>query len=142
MCLGMLLGIYFWYGVVLNGRQGSLLDGLGLESAYLWHNCFGSATTDKMTHQSWNLLNDYNWNCPTHTLDLHEVDELWGFCNCSCDGPESSFGSTNLKSGHICCILCIGTSFQGIGIPVHEWSHHICYSSQASCVFFYCHMVS
>ena len=60
-----------------------------------------------------------------------------GFCNCSCDVPESSFGSINLRSGHICCRLCIGTSLQGIGIPMHEWSHCIYYSSQASYVFFY-----
>ena len=60
MCLAMLTGTYFWCAVALIGRQGSLLDGWGLESASLQHDCFGSATTGKMTHQSWNLLNDFD----------------------------------------------------------------------------------
>ena len=91
MCLVMLTGTHFWCDVVLVGRQGSLLDGQGLESAYLQHDCFGSATADKMTHQSWNLLNDCDWNCLEHTLILHEVDVLWGFCDCSCGAlPEFS----------------------------------------------------
>ena len=93
MCLIMVTGTYFWYGAVSIGRQGLLLYGWGLESAYLQHDCFGSATVGKMTHQSWNLLNDCDWNCLAHTLVLHEVGVLWGFYDCSCDAPESSFGS-------------------------------------------------
>ena len=138
----MLAGTYFWYDVVSSGRQGSLLDGQGVESAYLQHDCFGSTTVGKRTHQSWTPQNDCDWNCLVHTLGLHEVGALWGFCDCSYDTPESSFGSINWKSGHICCRLCTGTSLWGIGIPVHEWSCHIYYSSQASYVSFYCHMVS
>ena len=142
MCLVMLAGTYFWCDAVSISRQGSLLDEQGLGSAYLQHDCFGSTTVGKMIHQSWNLLNDCDWNCLAHTMGLYEVGMLWGFCNCSCDAPESSFDSINLKIGCICCILCIGTSFHSIGIPVCEWSHHIYYSSQASYVFFYCYKVS
>ena len=142
MCLGMLAGKYFWYDAVSSGRQGSLLDGQGLESAYLQHDCFGSVTADKMIHQSLNLLNNCDWNCFVHTLVLHEVDVLWGFCGHSCGVLESSFDSINLKSDHIFYILCIDTSLKGIGIPVHEWNHHIYYSDLASYVFFYCHKVS
>ena len=142
MCLIMLTGTYFWYDAVSNGRQGSLLDGWGLESAYFQHDYFGSATAGKMIHQSLNLLNDCDWNCPTYTLDLHEVDVLLGFCGCSCDVLESSFDSIDLKNGHICCILCICTSLQGIRIPVHEWSCHIYYNRQTFYVFFYCCKVS
>ena len=111
----MLAGTYFWYDALSISRQGSLLDGMGLESAYLQHDCFGSAAVGKMTHQNWNLLNAFDRNCLAHTLGLHEVGVLWSFCNCSCDAPESSFGSINLKNGHIYCILCIGTSLQCIG---------------------------
>ena len=110
----------------------------GLESAYLLHDCFGSATAGKLTHQSWNLLSDCDWNCLVHTLGLHEVGALWGFCDCSCDVPESS-DNINLKSGHICCTLCIGMSLQGIWTPVCEWNCHVYYNGQASYVFFYCH---
>ena len=138
----MLTGKFFWCDAVLVGRQGSLLDGQGLESAYLQHECFGSVTTGKMTHQSLNLLNNSDWNCHTHTLVLHEVDVLWGFCSCSCGVLESSFDSISLKSDHICYILCIDTSSQGIGILVHEWNKHIYYSNLASYVFFYCHKAS
>ena len=52
MCLVMLAGTYFWSDAVIISRQGWLLDGWGLESAYLQHDCFGSATEGKMTHQS------------------------------------------------------------------------------------------
>ena len=76
MCQVMLVGTYFWYDAVLVGRQGSLLDGQGLESPYLQHCCFGFVTAGKMTHQSWNLLKDCGWNCCAHTLDLHEVGAL------------------------------------------------------------------
>ena len=82
MCLVMLAGICFWCDAVLVSRQGSLLDRQGLESAYLQYDCFGSAAAGKMTHQSLNLLNDCDWNCLAHTLVLHEVDWLWGFCSC------------------------------------------------------------
>ena len=142
MCLVMLAGTYFWCDAVSICRQSLLLDGWGLEYAYPQHDCFGSATAGKITHQSWNLLNDCAWSCLVHTLGLHEVGVLWGFCDCSCDASESSFGSINLKSGCICCILCIGTSLQGIEIPVHGWNHHIYYSNQASYVFFYCCKIS
>ena len=76
MCLVVLSGIYFCCDAVLTGRQGSLLDGQGLESAYLQHGCFGFVTSGKMIHQSWNLLNDCDWNCHAHTLDPHEVGAL------------------------------------------------------------------
>ena len=138
----MLIGTCFWYDPVLVSRQGSLLDRQGLESAYLQPDCFGSVSADKMTHQSWNLLNDCNWNCHVHASVLHKVDVLWAFCGCSCGALESSFDSINMKSNHICCILCIGTFSQGIGIPVHEWNYHIYYSDLVSYVFFYCHKVS
>ena len=115
---------------------------MGFEYAYLQHYCFGSANAGKMTHQSLNLLNDSDWNCLVHTLVLHEVDVLLGFCSCSCDVVESSFDSINLKSDCICCILCIDTSSHGIGIPVHKWNHHIYYSNLASYVVFYCCKVS
>ena len=72
----MLASTCFWYDAVLVGRQGSLLDGHGLESAYLQHGCFGFVTAGKMTHQSWNLLNDCDWNCHVHTLDPHEAGVL------------------------------------------------------------------
>ena len=142
MCLVMLTDTYCWCDVVSISRQGSLVDGWGLEAAYLQHDYFGSATAGKMTHQNWNLLNDCDWNCLAHTLDLHEVGVFSGFCNCFCDVSESSFDSINLKSDCICCILCIVTSWQGIEIPVHGWNYHIYYSNQASYVFFYCHKVS
>ena len=122
--------------------QDSLLDGQGLESAYLQHDCFGSVTADKMTHQSLNLLNDCDWDCHVHTLVLHEVDVLRGFCGPCCGVLESSFDGINLKSDHICYILCIDNSSEGIGIPVHEWNHHIYYKDLVSYVFFYCHKVS
>ena len=142
MCPGVLLGTYFWYDLVSSCIQGSLLDGQGLESAYLQQNCFGLATVGKNIHQSWTPQNNCDWNCLAHSLDLHEVGALWGFCNCSCDVPESSLGSINWKSDHICCRLCTGTSSQGIGIPMHEWNHHIYYNGWASYAFFYCHKVS
>ena len=99
----MLAGTCFWCATVLVSKQGSLLDGQGLESAYLQHDCFGSVTTDKMTHWSLNLMNNCDWNCHVHTLGLHEVDVLWGFCElflwCKL---VSSFDSISLKSDHIC----------------------------------------
>ena len=131
----MLTGTCFWCDAVLVGRQGLLYDVQGLESAYLQHDCFGSVTADKVTHQSLNLWNDCDWNCHVHTLALHEAGVLWDFYGCSCGAFESSFDSINLKSDHICCILCIGTSLQDIGIPVHEWNHHTYYSDLASYVF-------
>ena len=112
MCLIVLSGIYFLYDTTSSDRQGSLLDGQGVESAYLEHDYFGPATVCKMTHQHWTLQNNCNWNCLAHTLGLHEVGVLLGFCNCSCDMPASSFSSINWKSGHICCRLCTGTSLQ------------------------------
>ena len=141
MCLAMLIGTCFWCDAVLV-CQGSLLGGQGLESAYLQHDCFGSATAGKMTHWSLNLLNDCDWNCLAHTWILHDVDVLWGFCSCSCGAHESSFDSISLKSDHICYILCTDISSQGIEIHVHELHHHICCSNLASYVFFYCHKVS
>ena len=141
MCLIMLTGTYFWYDVVSSSRQGLLLDGQGLESAYLQHDCFGPATVDKRIYQNWTPQNTCDLNCLALTLDMHEVGALWGFCNCSCDVPESSFGSINWKGGCICCRLCTGTSLWGIGIPVCEWNCHIYYSGQASYVSFYCCMV-
>ena len=142
MCPGMVLVPYFWYDAVSSGMQGSLLDGQGLESAYLQHDCFGLATVGKRIHQSWTPQNNCGWNCLLHTWDLHEVGALWGVCDCSCNAPVSSFGSINWKSDHICCRLCTGTSSWGIALPVHEWNLHIYYSSQASYVSFYCHVVS
>ena len=76
MCLVMPAGTNFWYDAVLIGRQGSLLDGWGLESANLQHDCLGSITAGKMSHQSWNLLNYCDWNCLAHKLDLHEASVL------------------------------------------------------------------
>ena len=76
MCLIVLRGTYFWYDAVSIGRHGSLLDGWGLESAYLQHDCFGSVAVGKMTHQDWNLLNDFDWNGHAHTLGLYEVGVL------------------------------------------------------------------
>ena len=134
MSLVMLAGTCFWYDVFLFSRQCSLLDGQGLESAYLQYDCFGSATADKMTHQRLNLLNNCDWMCLAHTLVLHEVDVHWDLCGCSFGALESSSDSIILKSGHMCYILCIDTSLQEIGIPVHEW---IYYSDLASYVFFY-----
>ena len=142
MCHIMLAGTYFWSNVVSSGRQGSLLDGQGLESAYLQHDCFGPATVGRRIHQSLTLFLGYNLNCLVHTLGLHVVGALWGFCDCSYAAPESSFGSINWKSVHIWCRLCTGTSLQVIGIPVHEWNHHFYYNGQASYVFFYCCMIS
>ena len=52
MCLVVLVGTYFWYDIVLVSKQGLLLDGQGLETAYLQHGCFGPATVGKRTHQS------------------------------------------------------------------------------------------
>ena len=95
-----------------------------------------------MTHQSLNPLNDCGWNCLAHTLILHEVDVLWGFCGCFCSVLESSFDSISLRSDHICYILCIDISVQGIETPVCEWNHHIYCSDLASYVFFYCLQVS
>ena len=117
MCLVMLTGTCFWCDTVLVSRQGLLLDGQSSESAYLQHDCFGSATAGKMTHQSLNLLNDCDWNCLVHTLVLHEVDVLWAFCSCSCGVLGSSFDSINLKSDHIYYILCIDISSRGIENP-------------------------
>ena len=87
----------FWCDGVLIGRQGSLLDGGGLGSAYLQHDFFGSGTAGKMTHQSLNLLNGCDWNCLEHALVLHEIDVLWDFSSCSYGVLESSFDSINLK---------------------------------------------
>ena len=72
----MLASTCFWYDAVLVSRQGLLLDGQGLESAYLQHGCFGFVTAGKMTHQSWSLLNNCDWNFCAHTLDLHGVGVL------------------------------------------------------------------
>ena len=58
---------------------------------------------------SWTPQNDCNWNYLAHTLSLHKVGALWGFCDCSHEVPGSSFGSINWKSGHICCSLCTDT---------------------------------
>ena len=60
MCIIMLTGTYFCYDVVSSGRQGSLLDGQGYESAYLQLDCFGPATVGKRTHQRWTLQIDCN----------------------------------------------------------------------------------
>ena len=58
MCPCMLLGTYFWYDAVSSGMQSSLLDGQGLESANLQHDCFGLATVAKRIHQSWTPQNN------------------------------------------------------------------------------------
>ena len=83
MCLVVLADTCFCCDAVLVARQSSLLDGQGLESPYLQRDCFGSVTANKMTHQSLNLWNDWDWNCHVHTLALHEVGVLWCFCDCS-----------------------------------------------------------
>ena len=142
MCLVVLIGTCFWCDVVLVSRQHLLLDGQGLESVYLQHDCFGSVTANKMTHQSLNPQNDCDWNYHSYTLFLHGVGVLWDFCVCSCDALESSFDSISLKSDCICYTLCIDTSLQDIGIPVHELNHHIYYSNLSSYVYFYCDKVS
>ena len=43
----MLAGTCFQCEAVLASRQGLLLDEHGLESAYIQHDCFGSATVGK-----------------------------------------------------------------------------------------------